>query len=615
MYMNVRCLEIALSRFGKVKNRYKKYSMDNKIIKGLLSDFLIDFGIEESRESVQFEHFCNYCVFTLNCADVYNYDNLLYQEVHTGERGDFAIDGAMVVVNDVAITEAEQLEDVVGKRKFDAQIIFVQAKTSPSFDSGEMLKTGLGVKDIFASDSLDRANERIIKTKAIIDAVFEKSAQFKANPVCKVYYVTTGKWNDDPNLTRVVDECEQQLRSLNIFSQVDYLPIDASRIISIYKEIKNAISREIVISKIISFPPNINGVEQAYLGLIQIGEYLKLITDENGDIIQGLFYDNVRSYLGENPVNSEIKSTLENKEKYIQFPILNNGVTIVTKNLNPSGDKYLLTDYQIVNGCQTSHVLYYSRDVVGADMVVPVKIIHTEDPNLIADIIRSTNRQTQVLDEAFESLKAFHKSLQDYYNSIRENDRIYYERRSHEYDYKASDVQKSNIISLPIQLKAFICMFLGEPHSMHRYYGELLKANKGRVFQPDHQLCMYYASAWTLHRIEGAISRHDISSQYGKYRYHLLLMIQVYVRRLAKFDSLPDFSSKAMVKLCDAIMTAVSDDRSLGAVLRQLVPILTESEKLIKGGTYDLIRNGPAKRKEFTSAIVKAVGELPIQFS
>ena len=62
-------------------------------------------------------------------------------------------------------------------------------------------------------------------------------------------------------------------------------------------------------------------------------------------------------------------------------------------------------------------------------------------------------------------------------------------------------------------------------------------------------------------------------------------------------------------------MTAVSNDHSLGAVLRLLVPILNESEKLIKVSSYDLFRNGPAKRKEFTSAIVKAIGELPTNFS
>lgn len=587
--------------------------MDNKILKGFLADYLGSFGIVESKEAVQFEHFCNYCLFTLNCPDIYNFDNLLYQEVHTGEGGDLAIDGALVLINDTAITDVDQIDAIVGSRKFDVQFIFVQAKTSTSFDSGDMLKTGLGVKDVFSAESLVCANEHIQKVKDIIDAVFERSAQFKSNPTCRIYYVTTGKWTEDGNLVRVINECQKQLLDLNFFSLVEYIPIDANSLISIYKEIRNAITREIVISKIISFPPNISGVEQAYLGLIQIREYLKLITDESGNIIQGLFYDNVRSYLGENPVNMEIMNTLSDKTKYIQFPILNNGITIVTKNLNPSGDKYLLTDYQIVNGCQTSHVLYYSRDKVGQDMVVPVKIIHTEDPNLIADIIRSTNRQTQVLDEAFESLKAFHKNLQDYYNAFESEDRIYYERRSHEYDYGA-DVKKSNIVSLPIQLLAFISMFLEEPHSTHRYYGELLKSNKDRVFQPDHQLVMYYTCAWTLRKVEMAIARHEIAPYYGKYRYHLLLMIRVYIGRLVKVKSLPAFNSKAMVKLCEQIIMALNDNATMGAILRQMVPIIDKEESAIKIRGRELFRNGHPKRKEFTVAIIKDVESLPIDF-
>lgn len=72
-------------------------------------------------------------------------------------------------------------------------------------------------------------------------------------------------------------------------------------------------------SKSISFPSNIKGVEQAYIGLVSVKEYLKLIENEEGMIQQGLFYDNVRSYLGENPVNKEIIDTIKMRINVYNF--------------------------------------------------------------------------------------------------------------------------------------------------------------------------------------------------------------------------------------------------------------------------------------------------------
>lgn len=128
-------------------------------------------------------------------------------------------------------------------------------------------------------------------------------------------------------------------------------------------------------------------------------------------------------------------------------------------------------------------------------MMLSIKIVCTEDLELINDVIRSTNRQTQVLDEAFESLKTFHKQLQYFYNSFKENDRIYYERRSHEYDGNSINVKKSNVVSMAIQLYVFISMFMEEPHSVYRYYGEIFKAYRTKVFQSQHVLYDYYVSA------------------------------------------------------------------------------------------------------------------------
>jgi hypothetical protein len=521
--------------------------------------------------------------------------------VHTGKSGDCAIDGIMILINDEPVTTLDEAKEAVKMKKgFTAKFFFVQAKTSDNFKSTEMLNFGYGVKNFFEDKELN-ANQQIKDYKEIADFIFENSINFQENPTCSLYYVTTGKWVNDVNLAKVIDVQKSQLEQLNYFSVIEFQPIDLNRLMTIYKELNNSILREVVIAKNVSFP-EIEGAEQAYLGLIPFSEYLKLITDEGGALIQGVFYDNVRGYLGENPVNSEIISTLQNKDTAVHFPILNNGITIVAKSLNVSGEKFKLMDYQIVNGCQTSNVLYHCRSNVDSNMMIPVKIVHTQSPELVNSVIRSTNRQTQVLDEAFESLKEFHKQLQEYYDTYKNNDRLYYERRTHEYDDQPG-LKRHNIITLTIQLKSYMSMFLGEPHSMMRYYGELLKNNKERLFQPDHKLIAYYTAAKTLHGVDRAMANGIVDIKKWKlYRYHILLIIQTILSERKGVKDIPRPNSREMERLCKNILDVVDNERLFTAVLHVSEDILQKTLNEYRGpagrGT------GPNLTKEFTMAML-----------
>ena len=40
--------------------------IEDRILKGMMNKFLENFGIQEKDDSVAFEHFCNYCLFTSN---------------------------------------------------------------------------------------------------------------------------------------------------------------------------------------------------------------------------------------------------------------------------------------------------------------------------------------------------------------------------------------------------------------------------------------------------------------------------------------------------------------------------------------------------------------------
>ena len=88
-------------------------------------------------------------------------------------------------------------------------------------------------------------------------------------------------------------------------------------------------------------------------------------------IIKSIFYENVRDFLGPNAINQEIADTIAS-DASDRFILMNNVVTMITRILRTTGDRFFVQDFQIVNGCQTSHVLHHLLDklpelFIGAD--------------------------------------------------------------------------------------------------------------------------------------------------------------------------------------------------------------------------------------------------------
>ena len=104
--------------------------------------------------------------------------------------------------------------------------------------------------------------------------------------------------------------------------------------------------------------PEIPGVKEAYLGYIPADAYLSIIRSDDGEIARGIFESNLRDFQNYNSVNKSIKATLESDYKS-RFVLMNNGITIITRVLKRlKSNRFYIEDFQIVNGCQTSNVLF-----------------------------------------------------------------------------------------------------------------------------------------------------------------------------------------------------------------------------------------------------------------
>ena len=479
-------------------------------------------------DSEIFESFATSCVLRK-----YHQSNItdIEDDILVGGNQDGGIDAVAILVNGRPVQSEEDVESFIEAHgRLEVEFVFIQAKTSPTFRSSDIGSFLVGVEQFFQPQPQIPFSEHITQLAYLSRSLFRHSIHMEDNPRCCLYYVTSGSWTNPVEVSGRISIGQNEIKQLKLFSSVQFKPIDAELLKSIYREIERGVTKAVEISKTAVFP-RIDGVDEAYIGLMPGDEFIKLVSTEDGELNRDLFYDNVRDYQGRNPVNKEIDHTLSNDQLRDSFPLLNNGVTIVSKKLNRTGDTFTLSDFQIVNGCQTTHILFRNKDGVTSDTFIPIKLVATSDSQVVTEVIKATNRQTQVLPEALESLTPFHRELEDFYK-IQEQQRdpksrTYYERRSKQ--YAMDPIHPSNIVTLTTQVKSFVAMFLNEPHSHPRYYGELLKAYQHRLFVEGHKPAPYYASGVALLIVDKFFNSNRLDRSFRRYKHHILMLVRAQV--------------------------------------------------------------------------------------
>lgn len=534
--------------------------MMDKITKNYMLDFLKSQEIAEKNESKQFELFSSYCVVEQHYEEHYDLTDII-----TAEGGDCGIDAIAIIVNGVMITTKEEIEDLIKvNRGFSGiSVIFVQAKTSSSFDCSDIGSFGAGVRDFFSDQPKMVRNESIKEKNNIFEFILQNARYLKKKPICYLYYVTTGKWVGDQNCNARIDCIKQDLMDLNYFDNVNFLPIDADKLQKFYRKTIDTNEVEIVFENKVILP-EIPNVKQSYLGYVDYEEYLKLITCDNGEIRRSVFYENVRDFQGDNAVNRDIASTAKGDAR--KFVLFNNGVTVICSKLTNIGNKFNLTDYQVVNGCQTSHVLFNNKSFITQDLQVPIKIIETDNEDTVNQIIKATNRQTSVPDEQLIALKEFNRKLEAFYDTYSGGQKLYYERRSKQYNH-CKDVEKTRIVPISIQIKSIASMFYDKPQLASRYYGNLLRTID--VFNDEHKPIVYYTSAYTLYKLEYLFRNKTLQSKYRKFKYHFLMMI-----RCSFSKEIPPMNSKNIENLCEKILKCVNNIEDFTRELNRFVSII-----------------------------------------
>jgi hypothetical protein len=497
----------------------------DRIIKSYLHNFIEEFGYENKQDilSENFEKFCSYLVISdelpnqgINSEDIDN--------VSVGKNK--GIDSICIIVNGKLISSIQEIEDLFDiNRYIESTLIFIQTKTSEKFDDSEIGNFGDTIKDYLSEKPQYELTKEAKESHEILLYLYDNFANVR-NLDGIAFFCTTGKWKDNTSCQKTLLKKINEIKNChNVFKERDFTikPLGNSELQKLFDKVNSASKAEFLFRNKISLDNIPSKIKEAYYGSLPFPEFKKIIIDSESGKLRSLFYDNVRDDLGENnPVNADIAKTLDGKGFSI-FSLLNNGVTIIAEENKGGGNKFILSNFQIVNGCQTSNVLYKHRDLKDIDkLIVPIKLIITTDEEIKDKIILATNNQTEIKEEQRMALTNFHKGLEKFYSSMKEG--IHYERRANQ--YANSSIKKKNIVSLREQIKSFVAMFMEEPNLVSGYFGKIYRDKKGKIFVEEHKFEPYYLSGLIQFKFKDLLNKKEIDRKYNKARYHIFMLFR-----------------------------------------------------------------------------------------
>lgn len=571
------------------------------ITTGFLNDFIDRKGYSKLIESQKFEYFCNFCVINKE------YDSISFDEklISTGNSTQ-GIDGIGIIVNNKLCQNVSEVKQVMEmNRMLTVTFIFIQSKTSNSFNNQHIENFCRWTKNFFSDESNLFTTDEMKNAIEMREFVYN-NANLKymkdRNPICKLYFCTNGKWESDPNLISVINSNKNEIENLDLFHSVEIIPIDSKALQNLYRKTKEPVEATIKFERKVNIP-TIKEITVAYSGLLPFSEFRKIIIDDTGKM-KSVFDDNIRDYLEQdnNPVNKDISSTLQ-KGNLDQFCILNNGVTIVAEEITGPGETITLTNYQIVNGCQTSNVLYENRNIEGIELMhVPVKIIVTNDQNIKSQITRATNNQTAVNAVELEALSDFQRNLEDYYNALpKDNSKLFYERRTNQYK-NSDDIQLYKVVNRESQIKSLSAMFLNNPHNVAGNYGKLIEKLGVEIFNADHDYFPYYISSLSYYNLDKLLEENKLFSKSKRFRYQILMVFRFLITKTIS----PNLKDRGrMQKQCQQILDILKDEQ-------KTLDFFHESAKFIESDELNIDFNDrkSVERKDTTTLILDKLTEI-----
>ncbi len=577
------------------------------VIEARLRKFKEFFELQHLNEDEIFEKFVNHVITISHQPDAFTGDADLLDIITVGGSDDIGIDGIGIKLNDLFVKSKEDIDDISNKfKRANAEFIFIQSKNQQKFKADAFLSFSQGVRSFFDSNSKAPINAKIKSMRKFKDYLFSHDMMdlWEDNPSIRLYYVALGKWKGQQLHTAHAEKIKDDLNNLNMFSKVEVHFIDSEALKLICDN--NDSNFKVQINAIEVMPlTEVAGVDNSCIALCKANEFFNIIKTDEGVIRKSLFDNNVRDFQGESSINKEIGETIINEPE--KMVLLNNGITLVC-------DKYLLnyrsfqiTNPQIVNGCQTSHVLYNIANMKYdiSNVTICLRIISTTNLDISNKIVRGTNRQNIVLDEAFEATRKFHIQLEDFFSAYSEKIgvRLFYERRSKQFAHNPKILQseKSNLRTIT---QSFVGMFLNKPHLSHRHEAFLLDTLSNELYQDSHSNLPYFISSLSMIKVEKLFREGRIKGNLLPYKAHILMLF-----REIKGGKCPNINhEKKIDSYCSDLIKNINNSNEFATTILSAVNIINHARQ----EWIDLHKNPYRDVSEFTTFLLSKITESNI---
>ena len=376
------------------------------------------------------------------------------------------IDAIVIIINDRLISDESDLAQIGENEKLIVKLCFIQSTTQSSFNLQKFQSFIDGVVN-FLTNQL-----RIEPFSDIYDKLFDEEGDYidnlKETPKLSLFFVSGCTRHNLDNNT-IEKEKQKILNRNEINKKFDLENIyffQTKELNEKYDQIPKFHTVSLKLHKNVQLDEK-DKVKISLLSAIKFKEFKKLILTKEENLRDNLFVDNPRLYIGETPVNEDIKSTLSNNNYNPYFIYLNNGLTIMCDSIKRHSyneNEYVLSYPRIINGCQTTHILYehHKENPKSLEnLEIVVKVIATEDNDLKKQIIFAANNQNAI-DKDLQSLNEFHEKIEQFFQG---NDdlKLFYERLRGQYANVTPPYKKINIEALA---RIYISTFLKEPHKM-----------------------------------------------------------------------------------------------------------------------------------------------------
>lgn len=529
------------------------------MIQARINSFKENHALRNITDDRLFELFVNDTIFRSHQPDIGVTGDALLDECSVGGSDDMGIDGLAVKVNGLFVSSQKDIDEIVELNKqISIEFIFVQSKNKDKLDSSEFGKFSDGIVDFLSEEHNEPHNDKIDALLQLKDYLFSDNIilRWKANPIVRIYYVILGQWRENKHINAKKETLLSNIQKLHSYEDAFVSFVDSVELKKFCEENENTFSA--VLTAIDNFGlTEVSGVDNSLIVLFFATELMKIVTTEDRRLRQALFTDNVRDYQGDTSINSEILETIRTAPS--NFALLNNGITIVCSSVTVSNRKITLFNPQIVNGCQTCNVLFdaYVGGIDIEKVTLLAKVIATEKDELTTSVIRGTNSQNVVYNEAFETTRDFHKHLEEFinvYQTAGTDNRIYYERRSRQYSREPS-VSASRIIGLKALTQSFVSIFLGAPHFGTSHEAILLKKFKNIIFVEGQSLLPYYTSALMCLNFEELRRNGSIERSIENYKHHILFIVAESIAGVCPSIN----NSNRIDEYCEKLLPAVMD--------------------------------------------------------